>query len=94
MYMYMCIKININCIFLFLDLDVIDYGDIVYKIEPAHISKSPKKINNMSYLSHVASCTNRLSQQIQQILQEGRQALTIGGDHSLSIGTIDAHVKV
>jgi len=93
--MHICIKININCIFIFLDLDVIDYGDIVYKIEHIHETiKGPKKINNMSYLSHVASCTNRLSQQVQQILQEGRQALTIGGDHSLSIGTIDAHVKV
>lgn len=48
----------------------------------------------MSELGHVASCTNRLSEQIRQVLRDGRQALTIGGDHSLSIGTIDGHVKV
>lgn len=48
----------------------------------------------MSYLGHVASCTSRLSEQIRQVLQDDRQALTIGGDHSLSIGTIDGHVKV
>jgi len=92
--MRMYIKININCTFI-LDLDVKDYGDIVYKVEHTHENtKSVNKINNMTSLSHVASCTNRLSQQVQQILQERRQALTIGGDHSLSIGTIDAHVKV
>lgn len=70
-----------------LDLDVRDYGDISYDV------KNTNDINNMSYLDHVASCTSRLSEQIRQVLQDGRQALTIGGDHSLSIGTIDGHVK-
>ncbi|EZA51566.1 hypothetical protein DMN91_011895 [Ooceraea biroi] len=70
-----------------LELDVQDYGDVLYHAEDVD------KVNNMSHLNHVASCTSHLSKQIQQVLQEGRQALTIGGDHSLSIGTIDGHVK-
>jgi len=37
---------------------------------------------------------SNLSEQIRQVLRDGRQVLTIGGDHSLSIGTIDGHVKV
>ncbi|XP_067213859.1 arginase, hepatic isoform X4 [Linepithema humile] len=70
-----------------LELDVRDYGDIVYD------AKDINDISNMSELGHVASCTSRLSEQIRQVLRDGRQALTIGGDHSLSIGTIDGHVK-
>lgn len=70
------------------ELDVQDYGDIVYD------AKNINDISNMSQLGHVASCTSRLSGQIRQVLRDGRQALTIGGDHSLSVGTIDGHVKV
>ena len=65
-----------------------DYGDISYK------AKNVDGINNMSHLGDVAGCTNCLSEQIQQILKEDRRVLTIGGDHSVGIGTIDGHVKV
>ncbi|CAK9832219.1 Arginase, hepatic [Anthophora retusa] len=30
---------------------------------------------------------------VQKVLKEGRRVLTIGGDHSLGVGTIDGHVK-
>lgn len=70
-----------------LDLDVRDYGDVHYNIN------NMNDIKNMSHLGHVASCMNNLSEQIRQVLRDGRQVLTIGGDHSLSIGTIDGHVK-
>ncbi|XP_018367549.1 PREDICTED: arginase-1 [Trachymyrmex cornetzi] len=70
-----------------LDLDVRDYGDVCYNIS------NMNDVQNMSHLGHVASCMSNLSKQIRQVLREGRQALTIGGDHSLSIGTIDGHVK-
>lgn len=69
-------------------LDVKDYGDISYK------AKNVDGINNMSHLGDVAGCTSCLSEQIQQILKEDRRVLTIGGDHSVGIGTIDGHVKV
>lgn len=65
-----------------------DYGNISYK------AKNIDGINNMSHLGDVAGCTNCLSEQIQQILKEDRRVLTIGGDHSVGIGTIDGHVKV
>ncbi|KAL0102917.1 hypothetical protein PUN28_018305 [Cardiocondyla obscurior] len=70
-----------------LELDVRDYGDVLYN--PDNIND----IKNMSHLNHVASCTSSLSEQVQQVLRDGRQALIIGGDHSLSIGSIDGHVK-
>lgn len=48
----------------------------------------------MSHLGDIAGCTSCLSEQVQQVLKEDRRVLTIGGDHSLGIGTIDGHVKV
>jgi arginase len=48
----------------------------------------------MSHLGHVAGCTQRLSEMLQRVLQDGRNVLTIGGDHSIGIGSIDGHVKV
>lgn len=65
-----------------------DYGDVLYD------ANNISDVNNMSHLGYVASCASRLSEQVRQVLRNGRQALTIGGDHSLSIGTIDGHVKV
>ena len=48
----------------------------------------------MTELGHVAECTRRLSKRVQNVLQDGRNVLTIGGDHSIGIGSVDGHVKV
>lgn len=69
-------------------LDVKDYGDISYK------AKNVDGVNNMSHLGDVAGCTSYLSEKVQEILKDDRRVLTIGGDHSVGIGTIDGHVKV
>ncbi|XP_063980176.1 arginase, hepatic [Diachasmimorpha longicaudata] len=70
-----------------LGLDVKDYGNIKYEPE------SLPGIDNMSHLGEVAACTRELSQAIQNIIKEGRKAVTLGGDHSVGIGAIDGHVK-
>nr|CAD7435972.1 unnamed protein product [Timema monikensis] len=36
---------------------------------------------------------NVVSINVQNILSEGQVSVTLGGDHSISIGTIDAHMK-
>lgn len=69
-------------------MDVQDYGDVLYD------TNNINDVINMSHLGCIASCTSRLSEQVRQVLRDGRKVLTIGGDHSLSIGTIDGHVKV
>lgn len=68
-------------------MDVHDYGNIEYET-------SDVNVDNMSHLGHVAGCTQKLSEKVQQVLQNGRNVLTIGGDHSIGIGSIDGHVKV
>ncbi|KAI4491437.1 hypothetical protein M0804_002829 [Polistes exclamans] len=70
-----------------LGLDVKDYGDIIYK------TVGTGDINNMTHLGDVAACTKLLSEQVQKILKDDRCVLTLGGDHSVSVGTIDGHVQ-
>ncbi|XP_076281542.1 arginase [Lasioglossum baleicum] len=71
-----------------LGLDVKDYGNVLYE------TRDVQGVNNMSHLGDVAGCTNCLSEEVQKILKDDRRVLTIGGDHSVGIGTIDGHVKV
>lgn len=87
-YIHVCVQYYIIYIHFLKELDVQDYGDVLYD------ANNISDVNNMSHLGYIASCTSRLSEQVRQVLRDGRQALTIGGDHSLSIGTIDGHVKV
>lgn len=70
-----------------LGIDIKDYGDLSYEAKDVSVS-------NMTHLGHFAGCTKCLSEKVQQILNDGRQVLTLGGDHSLGVGSIDAHVKV
>lgn len=69
-------------------LDVKDYGNVSYKTEPI------PGVDNMIHLSEVAGCTSRVSEMVQQALKDQRTVVTLGGDHSVGIGTIDGHVKV
>ncbi|XP_069686903.1 arginase, hepatic [Periplaneta americana] len=67
--------------------DVKDFGDVAYQqIEGV-------QVENMMALGHIAACQKEVSDSVIRILGEGRMCLTIGGDHSISIGTIDGHVK-
>ncbi|XP_046431167.1 arginase, hepatic isoform X1 [Neodiprion virginianus] len=70
-----------------LGIDIKDYGDLSYEVEDV-------AVKNMTHLGHFAGCTKCLSEKVEQILNDGRQVLTLGGDHSLGVGSIDAHVKV
>ncbi|XP_014228560.1 arginase, hepatic [Trichogramma pretiosum] len=69
-----------------LGLDVKDYGNVEYEV-------SDVSVDNMSQLGHVSGCTKKLSETAQRVFEDGRNVLTIGGDHSIVIGSIDAHVK-
>ncbi|XP_014370617.2 arginase, hepatic [Papilio machaon] len=70
-------------------LDVKDYGDIDTTTTEAEV-----KVDNMSHLSQVSACNKKLSERVSQVLKDGRVAVTIGGDHSIGVGTVDGHYKV
>ncbi|CAH0600586.1 unnamed protein product [Chrysodeixis includens] len=69
-------------------LDVKDYGDIE--------TPGIKEVNvaNMDHLALVSACNKHLSACVTQVLKDNRIAVTIGGDHSIGLGTVDGHYKV
>ncbi|CAK1548289.1 unnamed protein product [Leptosia nina] len=70
-------------------LDVKDYGDI--DIPSCHEAAT---VDNMAYLPLVSACNRSLSNKMTQVLNDGRLAVTIGGDHSIGVGTVDGHYSV
>lgn len=72
-------------------LNIKDYGDIEYKIETD--STWHRTVENMDKLDQVSFCCKALSQKVQEILKDGRTCISLGGDHSIAIGSIDGHVK-
>ncbi|XP_047515160.1 arginase, hepatic [Pieris napi] len=70
-------------------LNVKDYGDI--EIPACHENAN---VDNMAYLSLVSACNKSLSSKVTQVLRDGRLAVTIGGDHSIGVGTVDGHFNV
>ncbi|KAJ8916233.1 hypothetical protein NQ315_016372 [Exocentrus adspersus] len=55
--------------------------------------RNRKKVPNMREYAHVACCNCELSKKVEQIIREGQICLTLGGDHSIGIGTVDGHIK-
>ena len=47
----------------------------------------------MKRLEHAASCNEILSKKVTEVLNDDRLCITLGGDHSIGIGTIDGHLK-
>ncbi|KAB0804857.1 hypothetical protein PPYR_01827 [Photinus pyralis] len=70
-------------------IDVKDYGDIVYSIDH-DISNS---VPNMLMYEHMVACTKVLSKQVTRVLNDGRICLTLGGDHSIALATVDGHLQ-
>ncbi|XP_048481756.1 arginase, hepatic isoform X2 [Plutella xylostella] len=70
-------------------LDVKDFGDV-------DIPKSPPsaRVDNMEHLEQVSACAQALSTRVAEVLRDGRVVVTIGGDHSIGVGSVDGHYKV
>ncbi|CAH0557728.1 unnamed protein product [Brassicogethes aeneus] len=68
-------------------VDVKDYGDVSYNINEV------KEILNMKEYPHFASCNLEVSRNVEKIVKDGRICLTLGGDHSIAVGTVDGHIK-
>ncbi|ESA41989.1 hypothetical protein GE21DRAFT_10369, partial [Neurospora crassa] len=61
------------------------YTDLVPKEDPPHRNmKNPRAVSNV---------TKRIAEQVHSHAKEGRLVLTLGGDHSIAIGTIAGSAK-
>lgn len=69
--------------------DVKDYGDLhfpdVENDEPFNNVKNPRT---------VGQANEKLAKTVSEVKKSGRICLTVGGDHSLAVGTIAGHAKV
>lgn len=65
-------------------IDVRDYGDVKYELA----NSSGRKIANLNDLSHVAACNKALADRVEEILGDDRMPVTIGGCHSIAIGSL------
>ncbi|XP_013421375.1 arginase, hepatic isoform X2 [Lingula anatina] len=69
-----------------LGVEVYDYGDLVFEQfdddTPILGLKNPKNIG---------LAAKKISDQVSRVIKDDQIALTLGGDHSLSIGTIHGH---
>ncbi|KAJ1153572.1 hypothetical protein NDU88_006331 [Pleurodeles waltl] len=69
--------------------DVVDFGDLrfpdVENDEPFQNVKNPRT---------VGQANEKLAKTVTEVKKSGRICLTVGGDHSLAVGTIAGHAKV
>lgn len=69
-------------------INIKDYGNIEYEL----MKPSGRKIDNLKELGHVAACNKKLTHKIEEILNDNRMPITLGGDHSIAIGSISGHL--
>jgi len=70
-------------------IDVKDYGDVSYSVK----HDLAKDVENMRQYEHVATCTEEVSKSVSKIIRDDRVCVTLGGDHSLGLGTVDGHLQ-
>ena len=73
-------------------LDIRDFGDVEEKCsdgQEAEISLGPDGERNHTA---VLEYNRRLAASVSQVVKEGRVCVTLGGDHSITIGTLNGHV--
>lgn len=71
------------------NIDVKDYGDVHYELTKSN----GRKINNLKQLEHVAACNKALADKIEEIKNDNRMSIALGGDHSIAIGSIAGHLR-
>lgn len=57
------------------------------------MSSNGRKIHNLNELNHVAACNRALADKVEQVLNDERMPVTLGGCHSIAIGSISGVVR-
>ncbi|XP_022906717.2 arginase-1-like [Onthophagus taurus] len=73
------------------NVSVKDYGAIGFD---GNIKSSSKKLpENMLNYERVVGYNKNLSEIVQKVINDGRICLTLGGDHSIGLGSVSGHCK-
>lgn len=71
------------------NIDVKDYGDVHYEL----MNTNGRKIHNLNELSDVAACNKALADKVEEIIKDNRMPITLGGCHSIAIGSISGVLR-
>lgn len=71
------------------NIDVKDYGDVHYEL----MKCNGRKIDNLKELEHVSSCNKALAERVEEIINDNRMYIALGGDHSIALGSISGLVR-
>lgn len=71
-------------------VDIKDFGD-VNEVQTKFFDRQLPK--NMSHYPYFAATMRNLSDKVKQVLDEDRMCWTIGGDHSIAVGSISGHLR-
>lgn len=71
-------------------VDILDYGDI--QLEPLSKDSLLFPPNMLNYHEVIKTMRN-LTDKVYEVLSDQRMCITLGGDHSLAIGTLDGHLR-
>lgn len=71
------------------NIDVKDYGDVHYEL----MKCNGRKIDNLKQLEHVAACNKALAERVEEIINDNRMYIALGGDHSIALGSISGLAK-
>jgi arginase len=69
--------------------DVRDFGNIVVPV-PESVESTP---SDLKYLRPILGMAENLADRVDEILSDGRLPLVLGGDHSLSLGSVAGVVR-
>lgn len=72
-----------------LGFDVVDHGDI-----PFNFVESDVQFGNAKNPKTVGAATKMIADKVGEVVRSGRTCLSLGGDHSMAIGTIFGHYQV
>ncbi|XP_040285079.1 arginase-1 [Bufo bufo] len=72
-----------------LEYDVKDFGDLHFPDLP-----SDEPFQNVKNPRTVGKAAEKVANTVAEVKKSGRVCLTLGGDHSLAVGTIAGHAKV
>ncbi|KAG8326678.1 Amino-acid acetyltransferase, mitochondrial [Homalodisca vitripennis] len=72
--------------------NVRDFGDINCEELASHPDQDPLQ-TKMKDLAEVAECNHQVSKKVREILSDGSKVLVLGGDHSVVVGSVDAHIR-
>lgn len=80
-----------------LGLDIKDYGDCIESDTVTSQSDAigiRQQTNEIKNSHQVKDAVHRVSQAVQTVLKDNRMPITLGGDHSLGLGTVYGHSLV